>query len=127
MVRIHELSELYEFLFIEVILVLQQQLAAVFEGSSSWLVLSQLVGLVDSDAVNDFPAILGNDMEQIVDNLCVGAVFFDFRIKSGVLVHRDGFDLLAIPTEALEERTYRFSASAFTDPEHLLGVCIRNY
>lgn len=54
----------------------------------------QGIGLIDTDAVNDFPSEACNDVKQVIDDLGIRAVFANLPIEGGVHVYGDGFDAL---------------------------------
>ncbi|GAB3536528.1 hypothetical protein GCM10027342_54400 [Photobacterium alginatilyticum] len=47
-----------------------------------------------------------------------------FEIKSGVHIHRDNFNVGSIIAELFKEWTNVLSASAYTNPEHLMTLCV---
>lgn len=67
--------------------------------------LSQAVGLIDPDAIDDLAAILGHDVEQVVDDLGLRARRIDPLGRPGRSVVEEGHGGL--------------TRSAPTDPEHL--------
>jgi len=57
--------------------VAQQQPAAGLDHPAGRLVIAQLIGLVHAHLIDHLAAVLGHDMEQVVDNLGVGTVGLD--------------------------------------------------
>ena len=57
--------------------------------------MTQLICLIDSDPINDFPAKLGHHMKEIVDDTGLWAVVLHFQIHGGVHIHGNSLNALA--------------------------------
>jgi hypothetical protein len=69
---------------------------------------------------------LGDDMEEIVDDAGVWTMRLNLQIHGRVHVHGDGFDVLTVLAQPLEEGPDRRAGAAFADPEHLLALSIHD-
>ncbi|AMD50475.1 hypothetical protein F783_015350 [Bordetella holmesii F627] len=79
--------------------------------------MPQLVRLVYTHPVYHFTAVLGHDVEQVVDDLGVGAVGLDLQLIGRRHVDRYGPDLLGNSCwQLFEEGSGRLARAAITDP-----------
>ncbi|MNR05459.1 hypothetical protein D3C85_1214920 [compost metagenome] len=63
-------------------------------------------------------------MKEVIDHARFWAVLANLQVKSGIHVHRHGFDLgTTLCSQLFEKRSDRRPAAAFTDPQH--SSCIR--
>ncbi len=107
-------------LWFQVLPIAQQQPAAGFQDFSSRPVMSQLIGLIHPHPVDHFPAVLGYDVEQVIDDFGLRAIRLDFQLVSRRHIDRDGFDTLSNALrKLLKEGTGGFPRTALSDPQHL--------
>lgn len=62
---------------LQVIAVAQQQPAGGLDHAAGLLVVAHPVGVIDTDTVDDAMAVLGDDMEEVVDDLRLWAAIAD--------------------------------------------------
>ncbi len=90
--------------------------------------MSESVGLVDAHPVDHFPSEFGNDMEQIIDHTCLGAMMLNFQIHRSIHVHRHRFDLCTgLCSQPFKEGAYCSPATAFANPQYLLRIGINDH
>ena len=105
---------------VDVLPVAQQQPPGALHHGATRLVGRQSVGLVHADAVHDLPPILHHDVEQVLDDLGVGALVA-YLLREGLAhVHDRRLDPgPALLAKRLEEGAQVLAAPATTHPEHL--------
>ena len=94
-VRIEELLEAYTLGPVGVARGAQQQPLRGLEDFARRLVMSQGIGLVDADTVNDLAAVLGDHVEEIVDDAGVRAVLLNLEGEGRVHVPHGRLDVIS--------------------------------
>ena len=95
-IRIEELLEAHTLGAVGVARRAQQQPLRGLDDFTCGLVMTQGVRLVDADTVNDLAAVLGDDMEEIVDDAGVRTVPLDLEGEGRVHIHHGRLDALAM-------------------------------
>jgi len=107
--------------------VLEEQPAAALDHLARWFVIAQEVGLVDEDTVDHLTTVARHHMEQVVHHFGLRAVPLHFQVESGVHVHGDRLDVLAMLTGPLEEWANRLATGAVADPQHACSLRIHDH
>ena len=90
--------------------------------------MTQLVRLINPDTVDHFAAELGHDMEQVINHPSFRAMMLNLQIHGRVHVHRHSFDSATrLRPQPFKERAHSGPATAFANPEYLLGVRINRH
>ncbi len=127
LVGLHKLLELGFLLAAQVASVLEKKPAASLHRPAGGLVGSKSVGLVHPHAVDHFAAVLGHDVEEVVDHFGLRAMKLHLQVEGAVLVHRHGLYRLCMLAEQHEEGTQVQAASAFADPQNLPRVGVGDH
>lgn len=82
--------------------------------------MAQLIGLIDPHSIDYFAPVLGDDVEQVVDDFGLRALRLDFQFVGRSHIDRDRFDTLGRTLGKLfEEGSGRLARASRSNPEHL--------
>lgn len=82
-----------------------------------------MIGSVDSDTINDFPTIVGQNVKQIKNDDCIRALLLHLNVKGSTLIHSDSLDLRSfLLREQFEEFSERHSGTAVAQPKNALVI-----